>query len=275
MRSRIPKFSSVIAALVFVFLYAPIVLVLVNSFNADETLVGWGGFTSRWWTDVFANERVRTDFVSSLFIAVVSTIVSLAIAVAASVWARSASPRARQLLDASTYLRIVLPEIVFALSLFLLLKALDVPLSAWTIIIGHVVFNSAYATIIIRARMATLSGSMEEAAMDLGATPFRAFWRVTLPLLLPGVLVAGLLTFSFSFDNVIVSKFLGGTDVETLPVLLLGLIRIEVTPEVNAIGSGVMLITLVSFAMAALVVAARPGGGGLLGGLLGGSEKQK
>jgi ABC-type spermidine/putrescine transport system permease subunit II len=112
--------------------------------------------------------------------------------------------------------------------------------------------------------MMTLSSTMEEAALDLGASPWRAFRRVTLPLLAPALLVAGMLTFTFSFDNVIVSLFLGGSDTETLPVLVLGLIRISISPEVNAIGTGVMLITLASFTMTAIVATFRPTGAGML-----------
>ena len=266
-RRRVPRLSSLIAAVVFAALYAPIVLVLLNSFNSDSSLVGWGGFTTRWYHSVTSDSRVKDAFVTSLEVAALSTVISLAIAVAAGLWARSASSRGRRLLDGATYLRIVLPEIVFALGLFLLATKLGLKLGVAMIVIGHVVFNSAYATIIVQARLATLSRTVEEAAADLGATPWRAFRRVTLPLLMPAVLVAGLLTFTFSFDDVIVSQFLGGTNAETLPVLLLGKIRLHVTPEVNAIGAGVMLITLVSFAMAALVAVMRPTGAGSLLGL--------
>jgi ABC-type spermidine/putrescine transport system permease subunit II len=129
------------------------------------------------------------------------------------------------------------------------------------------VINSAYATIIVQARMATLSDRLEEAAVDLGASPRRAFRRVTLPLLTPALLVASMLVFTFSFDNVVTSQFLAGSDTETLPVLLLGLIRVSVTPAVNAIGVGVMLMTLVTFGLAGLVALLRPSGAGSLIGL--------
>ena len=264
MRRRLPRLTSVLAAIIFAFLYAPIVLVVLNSFNADETLVDWGGFTTRWYSQALSNARVRDDFLTSLLVAVLTTAIVLVLATTASLWARSASPRARRWLDGSTYLRIVLPEVVIALGLFLMLTVLDVPLGAWTIVMGHVVIYSAYATVVVQARLMTLSSTMEEAAVDLGASPWRAFRRVTLPLLAPALLVAAMLTFTFSFDNVILSLFLGGADTETLPVLVLGLIRLSITPEVNAIGTGVMLITLVSFAMAAIVAAFRPTSAGAI-----------
>jgi ABC-type spermidine/putrescine transport system permease subunit II len=162
------------------------------------------------------------------------------------------------MLEASTYMRIVLPEVVAAVGLFLLFRRLHVPLGMWTIAAGHVVFNSAYATIIIQARIATLTTTLEEAADDLGASPWRAFRRVTLPLLRPAIVVAALLIFTFSFDDVVTSAFLSGDDV-TLPVLIFGLMRFHVTPEVNAIGAGVMVITLVTFTLATVLVGFRAG----------------
>ena len=169
------------------------------------------------------------------------------------------------MLDATTYMRIILPETVLAIGLFLLLRRYDVGLGVATIVIGHVVFNSAYATIVIQARMSTLSETLEQAAADLGATPWRVFRRVTLPLILPAVIVAGLLVFSFSFDDVVTSLFLGGPDAETLPVLLLGLIRLHVTPEVNAIGVLVMLTTTALLALAAMLSSVRSAAGARLG----------
>ncbi len=250
MRRSLPSFTAVFTGLVFVFLYLPIAIVVLNSLNADSALIGWGGFTTKWYSQAFSDSRVRNDFVTSAEVAVLATAISLVIAVSAGLWTRRASPRARRLLDASTYMRIVLPEVVTALALFLILRRYDVALGVLTIVAGHVVFNSAYATLVIQARLATMTGVFEEAAADLGAPPWRVFRRVTLPLLMPAVIVAALLTFSFSFDDVVTSLFLGGPNAETLPVLLLGLIRLHVTPEVNAIATGVTAITLVTSRLA-------------------------
>jgi spermidine/putrescine transport system permease protein len=256
-RRRFLSAVNLFSAAVFAFLYAPIVIVFVNSVNADRLLLGWDGFTIDWYKTALASERVRDDFYASVQIALFSTAISLAIAVAAALWARRASARARRLFDATTYMRIILPEVVMALALFVVLRRFDVSLGVWTIVIGHVVFNSAYATVVIQARLATMTSVLEEAAADLGATPWRVFRRVTVPLLMPAIVVAALLTLTFSFDDVVTSLFLGGANTETLPVLLLGKIRLHVTPEVNAIGAGVMLITMVSFALAALVASIR------------------
>jgi ABC-type spermidine/putrescine transport system permease subunit II len=155
-------------------------------------------------------------------------------------------------------MRIVLPEIVAAVGLFLLFRRVNFTLGISTIVAGHVVFSSAYATVIIQARVATLSTELEDAARDLGAIPWRAFRRVTLPLLRPAVIVAGLLIFTFSMDDVVTSAFLSGNTV-TLPVLIFGLMRFRITPEINAIAAGVTVMTLVTFSLATLLLGLRVG----------------
>jgi spermidine/putrescine transport system permease protein len=265
-RRRLPRPASVVTVLVMVCLYAPIIAVLVYSLDKDPLLISWKGFTTHWYTQAFNDPQVRQDLLTSVEVAALSTVISVAIAICAGLWARRASPRARRIFDALTYARIVLPEVVFALGLLVLLGKLHIAYGVGAIVLGHVVFNSAYATVIIQARFATLGETLEEAAADLGANRWRAFRRVTLPLLMPAVIVASLLAVSFSFDDVIVSQFLGGGNAEPLSVLLLGMIRLHVTPEVNAIGAALMLITLVSFATAGLVTMLRPtGAGGILG----------
>jgi ABC-type spermidine/putrescine transport system permease subunit II len=264
MRLRPPRLASVFTGLVMVCLYAPIVIVIVFSVDKDPSLISWKGFTTQWYSQAFHSAQVRRDLLTSLEVASMSTVISLVIAVSAGLWARNASPRARRIFDAFTYSRIVLPEVVFALGLLVLFSKLHIGYGVFAIVLGHVVFNSAYATVIIQARLAALSGSLEEAAADLGANRWRVFKRVTLPLLLPAVIVAALLTVSFSFDDVIVSQFLGGSSAEPVSVLLLGMIHLHVTPEVNAIGSALMLITLISFGTAGVITVMRPTGAGQL-----------
>jgi ABC-type spermidine/putrescine transport system permease subunit II len=265
---RRPSLSGAWTAMVLLFLYAPIVIVLVNAFNAERSLIGWGGFTFDWFETAFSNDETVTALWVSVKIAVISTVLSLVLAVTAGLWARRASPRWLATLDATTYMRIVLPEIVIAVGLFVLFRRLDIGFGLATVVVGHVVFNSAFATVIIQARLASLTSTLEEAAADLGARPYRVFQRVTLPLLMPAILVAGLLAFTFSFDNVITSSFLAG-DTAPLPVRILGLIRFRLTPEVNAIAAGVMLITLVSFVLAVAAVGLRGAGTTLMGVRLG------
>jgi ABC-type spermidine/putrescine transport system permease subunit II len=233
-----------ITGAVLAFLWIPIGVVLAESVNADPTLNSWGGFTLHWFATAANDGRVISDLGTSLLIGACTATVSAAIAVTTALGAQRVSPRLRELVNATTYVRIILPEVVIAVGLFLLLHRVNIPLGDGAIVAGHVVFCSAYATIVVQARLAALTGVYEEAATDLGATPWRVFRRVTAPLLRPALIVAGLLSFTFSFDDVVTSLFLGGSSAETLPVLLLGLVRIHVTPEVNAIGVGVMVLTL-------------------------------
>src|SRR4029077_2129259 len=164
---------------------APIVTVVVFSVNKDPNLISWKGFTTQWYVQAFNNPQVRRDLLTSLEVAALSTVISLVIAVCAGLWSRGASPRARRVFDGLTYSRIVLPEVVFALGLLVLFDKLHIAFGVGAIVLGHVVFNSAYATVIIQARLASMSGSLEEAAADLGANRWRVFRRVTLPLLMP------------------------------------------------------------------------------------------
>jgi ABC-type spermidine/putrescine transport system permease subunit II len=262
----VPRPRLIFTIIVMLLLYAPIVLVVIYSVNKDTALLSWKGFTWKWYSQAFHDPDVRSAFWTSVQVAVFSTALSLVVAITAGLWFRKASRRTRAWFDALTYSRIVLPEVVFALGLFILFQKLHIELGIMAIVLSHVVFTSAYATIIIQARFATMNESLEEAAADLGANRWRVFKRVTLPLLMPAVIVAGLLCLTFSFDDVIASQFLGGTNAQTLPVLVLGKIRLHVTPEVNAIGAGLMVITLVTFTMAGLITMLRPtGAGSMLG----------
>ena len=236
--------TRVITGAVLGFLYIPIGVVIADAVDSDPTLNSWRGFTLHWFATAFSDARVLTDLRNSVLIGLCTAVLSAAIAVTTALGARRLSPRFADLVNATTYARIILPEVVTAVGLFLLAHRVNIPLGFGAIAASHVVFCSAYATIVVQARLAALTRVYEEAATDLGVTPWRVFRRVTLALLRPAIVVAGLLSFTFSFDDVISSLFLGGSQTETLPVLLLGMVRIQVTPEVNAIGVGVMALTL-------------------------------
>lgn len=244
--------TSLVGAVVLALLYLPIGVVFVNSFNADESLTEWGGFTLEWFEDAVQNDRIIRDFRLSIAVAVVATLIALVIAVCTGLATRHMASRGRAWVDLSTLVRIILPEVVIAVGLFLLIRQLNIPLGFGAIVVGHVVFLSAYATVIVQARFASMTNVLEEAASDLGAPPWRAFMRVTLPMLVPAIVVAGLLCFTFSFDDVVTSLFLGGPQAETLPVLILGLVRVEVSPLVNAVAMMVMFFNIVTLAVLVL-----------------------
>ncbi|MCX6461074.1 MAG: ABC transporter permease [Actinobacteria bacterium] len=256
---RIRLSFGLITVVVLASLYLPIVFVFINAFNADEELLGWGGFSTSAFSKVLSDARLRHAFLTSFTIAISATVVSLVVAVTAGLWARRAGKIGRAALGFSVYSRLVLPEVVLAVGVFGLLRKMDLPLGQPAIVAGHVVFLSALATVVVQARLRTMNETLEQAAADLGATPLRAFRRVTLPQLMPALLAGGLLVLTFSLDDLLLSQFLAGSNAETVPMLLLGLIRFKITPEANAIGALMMLITVTILVLAVAVVGLRSG----------------
>jgi spermidine/putrescine transport system permease protein len=253
--------SFVLSALVILFLWLPLAAVVVGSFDANSLLTTFTGVTGRWYSRAVSDPNVRSGFETTLIIAVVSAMLSLAVALSGALWWRRAPRRARAVYDALVYARIVVPEVVFASALFFLFLKIHFTLGLPAIVVGHAVLNSAYSTLIIQARLIGLDPALEEAAADLGATPWRAFRRVTLITLMPAIIAAGLLAFTFSLDDVVTSYFLQGTSQSPLPIVLLGMIRFRITPEINAVGVFVMFLTvaLMTLAVGALTGAGRLG----------------
>jgi ABC-type spermidine/putrescine transport system permease subunit II len=247
-------FSGIVGVLVLGFLWIPLLMTVVNALNRDELLSRWGGATFRWFGVALQNADARNGLRASLTIALATSVLSVVIAVTGALWWRKAGRRARRAFDLLVYLRIVLPEVVFAAALFIFLSRWGFPLGTLAVVIGHTVWASAYATLVIQSRVIGLDPSLEDAAADLGATPLRTFRRVTVPALVPAILAAGLLTFTFSFDDVVTSFYLAGSQVAPLPVVLLSMIRFRIGPQINAIGLLVMGITIVTMAIVLLLV---------------------
>lgn len=231
------------SAFVLLVLWTPLVIVAINAVNKNELLVAWDGATARWFHLAFDDPEVREGLRLTLLVGALSTAISVPLAVTGALWWRGASRTGRRLYELLIYVNVILPEVVFASALFLLLVQVGVPLGLPAIVVGHSVWNTAYAFLIIQARLAALDPSLEEAAADLGANQRGVFWRVTVPALIPGIVVAALIAFTFSFDDVITTFFLAGATGNTLPVVLFGMIRFRVSPEVNAIGVMVMVFT--------------------------------
>jgi spermidine/putrescine transport system permease protein len=206
----------------------------VFSFN-DSPFTAWKGFSFHWYAAVASDHRMIEATLNSLLIASVSTLAATAIGTLAAygMWKRK-SP----LLEGSLYLSLVTPEIVTGVSLLaffqLLFYHLRIHLGIHTVILAHIGFSIAYVVIVVAARLRTMDATLEEAALDLGATHFGAFWRVTLPNLTPGIVAAALLAFTISFDDFVITSLVAGVDSETLPMVIYGMARKGVNPTVNA-----------------------------------------
>jgi len=227
----------VYAALALGFLHAPLVILIAFSFNASRFTV-WEGFSLRWYQAAMNDPQLSEGLINSLIIAVVAGAVSTAIGTLAAygMW-RRASPA----LSATLYLSLVTPEIVSGVSLLALFQWIfrftQLRLGLYTVIIAHVAFSIAYVTIVIAARLRSYDRTLEEAAMDLGASQWHAFSRVTLPLLAPAIAAAGLLALVVSFDDYVITSLVAGVDSETLPMVIYAMARRGVSPVVNAVSA--------------------------------------
>ena len=234
---------------VFLALYAPIVTLVLFSFNADTSMSRWGGLSLRWYRDAFANEVVQEAALRSLLVATVAALASTLLAVPAALGTvRAGRFRGRTAIFALINQPLMVPEIVTAVALLLVFGIVR-QATGWQgigyLLLAHTAFCIPFAYLPIRARLEGLDARLEVAARDLYATPWTAFRRITLPLLLPGIMAGAMLAFVVSLDDVVITELVKSAGQETLPTYLLGEMRRNLTPEVNAISTALLALTLV------------------------------
>ena len=242
--------SGFLMALFLCFLYLPIAIVVINAFNADETLSSWGGFTTQWITQVVADEDFRRALEGSLKLSGFSTALSLAVGTSFALWLARNGARFRKFAMPFVLGRLVFPEVVLATSLLLWLSAISFPIGMQAAVIGQTLLNSALVTIVVTARLDGRGRATDEAAADLYANAWQRTLKVTLPEIAPAIAAAGLLVFTLCIDDVVLPFFLAGGEYLTLPVLILSKIRFAIGPEVNAIALLMMLVTAIPLAIA-------------------------
>lgn len=244
-------FGKLWLVVVYVFLFMPIITLVVFSFNDSVVGISWGGFSTRWYYEIFDDEKLINGFLLSLEIAFWSaTLATILGTFAAFVLVRYRRFFGKNLFVGMISAPMVMPEVITGLSLLLLMVMLQnlfgVPeRGATTIFLGHTLFAMAFATVVVRSRLQSFDQRIEEAAMDLGARPLEVFFLVTLPLIFPSLLSAWLLSFTLSFDDVVLASFLHGPDSETLPVQIIARARKGVTPVVNVVAA--ITVFVVSF----------------------------
>jgi spermidine/putrescine transport system permease protein len=235
--------------LVYAFLYAPLAVLAAFSFNRERLTATWRGFTLEWYVRLLGDTRILSALRNSLLVAVAATVLATTIGTAAALAFHRHRFRRQAVLDGLVTLPMVIPEIVMASSLLLLFAALGLRLGFVTVILAHVAFSVSYAVVVVRARLAGFDRSLEEASMDLGAGPVRTFFRVTLPVIFPGVLAAALLVFALSIDDYVVTSFVAGVGSTTLPLQIYSMVRSGISPEINAISTILLVATaLILFA---------------------------
>jgi len=237
-RPWVDRWLSINGWFVFAFLYLPILVVIVFSFSGAANVGIWGGFSLRWYERMFGNEQLLTTLENTLWVALWSTIVSTVLGTAAALALdRYRRWVGRGTFDAVVYLPVIIPDVTMAVMLLLWFTQIGLPLGRMSIVLAHIAFNISFVAIVVRARLAHLDPAMEEAAADLYASRWQAFRRVTLPLIMPGVLGGALLALTLSLDDVVITSFVQGPGSTTLPVHVFGLIRRSVTPEINAVST--------------------------------------
>jgi ABC-type spermidine/putrescine transport system permease subunit II len=242
------------ATLVYVFLYAPILVVIVYAFNGGRQVLNWEGFSTKWFGEALSDPTITEPLKNSLVIGVGNALVACVLGTALALALSRLRPRLRAPIDGLVYMTLVTPEIVFGISALIFFVQAGVPLGLTTILIAHVVFNASVVALIVRARVVGMGEAFEEASYDLGAGPLSTFRQVTLPRLAPAILAGGLLAFTFSFDDFITSFFVSGAGTTTLPLRIFSSLRFGISPVVNATAVMILALTLAAIVLAYLVL---------------------
>ncbi|HSJ54935.1 MAG TPA: ABC transporter permease [Anaerolineae bacterium] len=243
----------------YVFLYAPIAILVIFSFNSSRFVSTWEGFSFRWYGELFRDAAIMAALKNSLIVAVVSTLVSTLFGTMAALVMERYRFGGKLAMDALLYLPIIIPEIAMAVMLLLFFVLARVTLSLSTVIIAHVAFNISFVTVVVRARLVGFDRRLEEAAQDLGANELQTFWHVTLPLLMPGILGGALLAFTLSLDDFVITFFTAGVGATTLPLRIYSMVKLGITPEINAVST---LLVMASMSLLLLSVFLQRKGGG-------------
>jgi spermidine/putrescine transport system permease protein/putrescine transport system permease protein len=234
----------------YLFMFLPLFVVVLFSFNSLRSLQEFGGFSLQWYEAFLDNESLRSSLIASVQVALATMLVATVLGTLLAFGLVRARTRFSSSANVLMLIPLVTPEIVAGVSAFLLFTQIGLRLSLLTIAIAHITFSISYVTVVVRARLASLNPEIEQAALDLGATRVQTFRLVVLPALWPAVLAAGLLVFALSFDDFVLSYFTTGESPQPLPVRIWSAIRFGVTPTINAIGTLMLVISLAAVALA-------------------------
>ena len=237
----------------FAFLYIPILLLIIYSFNASRLVTVWAGFSTQWYARAFANEGLvnaawvtfKVGIISASVATVLGTLAALALI-------RFTRFRGRFLFSGMIYAPLVMPEVITGLSLLLLFVSIGMDRGITTVILSHITFSMCFVAVVVQSRLATFDRSLEEAALDLGATPLKAFLQVTLPIIAPAVFAGWMLAFTLSLDDLVIAQFNSGPGATTLPMKIFSQVRLGVTPEINAVCTILVAVVTVGVIIASL-----------------------
>ena len=246
-KPKIGPMSYVYTVLVYTFLYLPMVMVVLYSFNTNNNNLAFHGFTGKWYLSMFTNEALMKSLLLTVELGLVSTFIAIVLGTLATIGMHRYDFKLKKFFDSMLYIPVVIPELVIGIASLATFTFMNVTLSFWTLVIAHVTFCVPFVVITLRSRIAGFDASIEEAAMDLGANQVRTLFRVTIPMLMPGIISGAMLSFTLSIDDVIISYFVAGAGDMTLPIRIYGMARGKISTEVYALSSAIMVITILAY----------------------------
>jgi putrescine transport system permease protein len=250
---RLTSFNVVSLTLGFAFLYIPMLILVIYSFNASKLVTVWGGFSTKWYGELIQNEAFLDAAWVTIKVGLISsTIATILGTMAAFVLVRSGRFFGRTLFSGMIYAPLVMPEVITGLSLLLLFISIGLPRGVMTIVLAHATFSMCYVSVVVSSRMASFDRSLEEAAYDLGCTGWDAFKSVTLPIIAPAVISGWLLAFTLSLDDLVIASFTAGPSSTTLPIKIFSSVRLGVSPEINALSTIIIAIVTVGVITASI-----------------------
>lgn len=232
------------AAFIYSFLYIPIVVLVIYSFNDSKLNAVWKGFTFNWYAKLWTNTSILEATKISLTVGLLSTIISTMLGTLVAVGMHRYRFRGKGILDAMLYVPLVMSEMVMGIALLAFFSMIDIPLGMGTLLVAHITFSIPFVVVVINARLKGFDPSIEEASKDLGANEWQTFRLITLPILAPAIAASAMLAFTISIDDVIVSFFVAGPASTTLPLQIFSMVRHGVTPEINALSTLMLAVTL-------------------------------
>ncbi|MFK8253736.1 ABC transporter permease subunit [Ancylobacter terrae] len=254
MRKGLSSFNLVSIVLGFTFLYLPIVLLVIYSFNASRLVTVWAGFSTEWYWKLLENDQlldaawvtVRVAFISATIATVLGTLAAITLVRYGRFWGRT-------LFSGMVYAPLVMPEVITGLSLLLLFVAVNIDRGFWTITLAHITFTMCFVSVVVQSRLITFDRSLEEAALDLGCPPLKTFFVITLPIILPAVISGWMLAFTLSLDDLVIASFTTGPGATTLPMRIYSQVRLGVTPEINAICTIMIAVVTIIVVIASVI----------------------
>ena len=251
---RLSTFNVVSLTLGFAFLYLPMVILVIYSFNASKLVTVWAGFSTKWYGELLHNEAFLDAALVTLKVAVLtSTLATILGTCAAYVLVRLHRFAGKTLFAGMTYAPLVMPDVILGLSLLLLFIGIGVDRGVLTIVLAHTTFAMCYVSVVVSSRLVSFDASLEEAALDLGATPWQTFRLITLPIIAPAVISGWLLAFTLSLDDLVIASFTAGPSSTTLPMKIFSAVRLGVSPEINALSTimiGLVTIGVITASLA-------------------------